>query len=154
MNKCCFIAVLITISLIGCAEPGNSNAHNGAVIYVGRNSSEVVITMRRFKGIVGPDGFVGFRDLHYSAKLDGTGPVYAHPDFVDDLHYPCIGSIYVDWEHDRVTVNMRRVVKETAGEVQQTKEHPANGTYSIKSVIKLTPEQDELLFKAWRKSGE
>jgi hypothetical protein len=66
--------------------------------------------------------------------------VFIDPKFQDNPgHFSCVGTITLDREHKRVSVNMRRIVS-GPGKPVRTKAHPANGTYPIESVTPAKPD--------------
>ena len=149
MNKLHTLGIISLLFFVGCAGPNGSKDHNYAVLRdLGRGCSEVTIINRQWDGLWGPSGYVGFRDNSYSVVLEGSGPTYINPPFIDNPPCRCVGTVAVDREHNRVTVDMRRIASKPE-EPEHMQLHPANGTYSIRSVIRLTPKEQEIWFKDW-----
>ena len=89
------------------------------------------INKSRWEGFVGPDGNPGYMYRVYCATLEGDGPTFINPPFEDSpSDFKCVGTITLDRAHKLVTVDMRRITS-APGQPQQTRPHPANGTYKI-----------------------
>ncbi len=144
--------ILLAFGLLtstGCMSSRNAREHNYVILHeVGRGYSELIFSRREWGGFWGPEGYIGFRDVGYSAILSGAGPLYTNPFFNDNPPGRCIGTITMNREQSRVTLSMSRVVSKP-GAPERTHAHPANGTYPIKSVIIFTPRQQEAWLKDW-----
>lgn len=135
MNKLqAMLAVAAICLLPGCVGTRDNEQHDHAdIVDYGSRGIDVEITKRMWDGFWGAEGYIGYKNEHYKAGLQGDGPVFINPPFQDnppDIY--CIGTITVDRQHGKVTVNMRRIVSKP-GERQRTQPHPANGTYPIES---------------------
>ena len=135
----CFI--LTVFALTGCASFRNSHDH---CVLIEKSPGKLLlaITKPQWGGVFGPHGYVGYETIGYWAALEGSGPVFVNPHFQDNpSRFHCIGTITLDREHNRVTVNMRRMVSDI-GKAERTKPHPANGTYTIESVRKARHDEN------------
>jgi hypothetical protein len=84
----------------------------------------------------GANGFGEFKNsLYFWATLAGDGPVYANPDFHENIpdHCTYVGTITVDSTTQSVTINLRRAFTQ-AGKPDATEPCPANGRYDLKSI--------------------
>jgi hypothetical protein len=121
----------------GCtATPRTSPTDHAVLIEISPGKSLLEISKRRWAGIWGREGFQGYRNFTYWAALDGDGPVFNNPHFLEfSPEIQSVGTITLDREHNRVTVNMRRV-QPKPGKPDGTEPSPANGTFIIHSIRK------------------
>ena len=147
MNIILAVITAIPLLLTGCAGSTYLNGCHGAEI-LKQEPGEMELRYCRMalRHPFGPHGIESFREpIVYGVALIGNGPVYIDPPFVGDFPFRCVGSVILDCEHNRVTMNMRRIVSKP-GTPERTKPQPANGIYPIVSVRQATvPEQQ--LFK-------
>ncbi len=134
--------VLLSMASVGCVSSEDSKQREHVVLIRKAPGKQLLpIAKRERVGIWGRDGYVGYRTAGYWAALDGNGPTFVNPHFQDDSSdFRCIGTIKLDIEHSKVTIQMRRVVS-MPGEPERTKPHPANGTYSIEAIRDARPEE-------------
>ncbi|HVV71338.1 MAG TPA: hypothetical protein VHI52_07545 [Verrucomicrobiae bacterium] len=133
-------AIVLPAALLSCKTSEDARTHV-TLIQVSDNRSLLSIAIGERVGIWGPEGYVRSRTAGFWAALEGAGPVYINPHFQDDSSdFPCIGSITVDRDHNKVTLDMHRVLSKP-GEATRTKPHPANGTYGIEAIRKARPEE-------------
>jgi hypothetical protein len=119
-------------------QPTADNDH-AELVEFGADKVEVKIETKEWGGIFGIHGFVGYQHEEYVATLVGKGPMFTNPEFLDNPPTNrCIGTITLDRQHSRVTVNMWRIISEP-GEPEKTELHPANGTYPIQSIRQASP---------------
>ena len=135
----------LALCLTSCVGQGPGLRHDAAeLIEIAPDKTLANITKREWAGFWGPEGYVGYKVYGYTAALSGDGPVFVDPHFVDNPpSFHCVGTITLDRDHKRITVNLRRVVSKE-GEPETTKPHPANGEYLIESVRK--PGKDDAWF--------
>jgi hypothetical protein len=128
--------------LFGCASSRNSDPQDHCtLIESGPEKLLLAVNPREWGGFWGIHGYIGYEHIGYWAALAGPGPEFINPHFQDNpASFRCIGTITLDREHNKVTLNMRRIVSE-AGSPQRTKPHPANGTYSIELIRKAKPDE-------------
>src|SRR6266487_437349 len=139
MKKILNLAIAVLFVLTGCASSRSENSRNHIdLIEYAPGKIDVRITRRQWGGFWGPEGYIGYEKEHYRAGLRGSGRTFTNPEFQDNPPGRCIGTITLDREHNKVIVNMWRVVSKP-GEPLRTKAHPANGTYPIASTRKATP---------------
>src|SRR5580765_146122 len=112
MRQLLICSSLILSLMTGCTGPVHPKNHDGAILIEQDPSAiELRFWKRSWGGIVGPHGYVGYTTVSYIAALQGTGPTFANPPFLDNPpDFRCIGTITLDREHGRVAVNMRRIV--------------------------------------------
>src|SRR4051812_34310944 len=129
------LILLLASALVGCAGTRDPYGHDRAdLVEIEAGKTLLAINHREWGGLLGPHGYIGYRSNGYLTALEGSGPVFINPHFLDNPPFiPCIGTITLDREHNKVTVNMRRIVSKPEEPVR-TKPHPANGTFTIESV--------------------
>jgi hypothetical protein len=139
MNKPLILAIAALTLLTGCVGPSPQERNHVDLVEYESGKVDVLITRRLWDGFWGSDGYIGYRPNHFRAGLRGNGPTYTNPIFQDtEPSINCIGSITLDREHNKVIVDMRRIVSKL-GQPEQTRRHPANGTYSIESTREAMP---------------
>ena len=133
-----FSLVLVT----ACAGTGGHKPNDYADLIVYEPEKvDVLITHREWAGLFGHHGYPGYEQRHYRVGLRGPGPKFVNPKFQDNPPtIECVGSVNLNREHNRVTLDMRRVVSQP-GESMRTKAHPANGTYVILSTRKAGSDE-------------
>jgi hypothetical protein len=143
-------SILTAATAIICLLPGcagtrdNSNHEHADLIVYGPGHVDIEITKRSWAGFWGPEGYVGYQDEHYAAGLRGSGPAFVNPTFIDNPpSFRCVGTIILDREHNKIVVDMRRIVSKS-GEPEKAKPHPANGTYLIKTMREARPGEPSL----------
>jgi hypothetical protein len=153
MSRNLILSSLILLLFIGCSGPVDNNICTDAdIIEHGPDQIEIRFCKRSWGGVVGPHGYVGFITTGYGAALEGKGPIFVNPKFQDNPpDSRCIGIITLDRIHNRVIVDMQRIMSKP-GEPEQTKPHPANGTYVVKSVRKAMPDEQKW-FRQWIAQG-
>ena len=133
----------------GCTGRSGPESRDGAIlIEQGPSQTELRFWKHSWGGIVGVHGYVGYVTYSCAAALDGSGPIFRNPKFLDNPpDFRCVGTITLDRRRNEVIVEMRRLISKP-GEPEQGKAHPANGKYRIESVRKATvPERDS--FSKW-----
>ena len=137
-HRSIFATICVLLAFSGCKTSKDEQTHV-TLIQLSADKSLLAIAKPERVGIIGPDGYVGWRTAGYWAALQGPGPVYDNPHFQDDSSdLPCIGRITLDRGHNEVTIDMKRVVSKSGG-MEQTKPHPANGTYVIEQTRTARP---------------
>ncbi len=142
MRQLMISLLLVSMASVGCLSSKDSKQREHVVLIRKAHGKQLLsIAKRERVGIWGPDGYVGYRTAGYWAALDGNGPTFVNPHFQDDSSdFRCIGTITLDTEHRKVTIQMRRVLS-MPGEPERTQPHPANGTYSIETIRDARPEE-------------
>jgi hypothetical protein len=136
------ILFLLSLILAGCAHADDLSKNHVELFEVKSNIVILSIQHREWSGLFGPHGFGGFENVGYWATLEGAGPKFTNPKFDDNPHgIHCVGTIVLDREHNRVTIDMQRIILSESGKTNQIKSHPANGTYRITSVKTREPEK-------------
>jgi hypothetical protein len=133
MKTRCSLAVLAAL-LVGCASTEHQD--HVTLIEVGPDKQLLLVTKRYWAGLWGPEGYIGHENATYWIALSGPGPTFVNPHFEGSrFGAGCIGTVVLDREHHRVSLDMRRVISKD-GTVNRTKPHPINGAYAIDSVRK------------------
>ncbi len=142
MRQLMISLVLVSMASVGCLSSKDSKQREQVVLIRKAPGKQLLsIAKRERVGIWGPDGYVGYRTAGYWAALDGNCPTFVNPHFQDDSSdFRCIGTITIDTEHRKVTIQMRRVLS-MPGEPERIQPHPANGTYSIETIRDARPEE-------------
>jgi len=122
----------ILVSISGCATRPADH-----VELLDKEPGKVIlgIAKQQWGGLIGPEGYVGYQTWTYWAALAGDGPEFVDPHIEGGNGEPCIGTILLDREHNKVTINMKRIVS-APGYPLRTIPHPANGTYKIDEIRK------------------
>jgi len=161
---CCFAF------FTGCAAQKSEPKHYAELRIENADKIQVLICGDYYMGLVGPDGFGGYRqDIYYWATLQGNGIEYTNfvfhengsdqmaqvlldtqPKNTNDvvsenapiLRQKYFGTITVDQKKKQVIIDLQRIISKL-DKPQQTEPCSANGTYYIKRIIKksfMTPE--------------
>jgi len=126
-----FLLGMFSFSLASCSTGPKRHA---SLIKTSSDKMWLSITKREWGGVLGPHGYVGHQWYGYCIELDGVGPIFTNPPFHDNPpDFRCVDTVTLDRDHDRVIVNMRRVISKP-GAPEHTRPHPGNGTYTIESI--------------------
>lgn len=133
---------LVLVLLPACSSPPTKQSRRSVdLIRNHAGATWVVINTREWGGVFGVDGFVGFENQTYLAKLEGSGPVYTAPFFQDNpFGVKCVGTITLDRKSNKVLVDMHRVVTDPRESVRSGP-HPANGFYTIGTEREAKPTE-------------
>ena len=116
---------------VACQFRQDTGENHYAELIHDKGNTWVRIHSRIWEGLYGVEGFKGYRNISYLAKLDGPGPTFTDPPFWDfPPRTSAIGNITLDLEGRVIVLNMRRVVS-GFGPTAQTTAHPGNGRYPI-----------------------
>lgn len=140
-----FLGLTCLFAISGCASKAKSDSSDHAVL-IEIEPGKVLLSVNKkiWKGLWGPEGYIGYQRISYWAALNGSGPVFVNPHFQDNPSgFHCVGTIVVDRDHNLVTLDMRRVVSKSS-QPDRTAPHPANGHYQIDTIRK--PQQGENWF--------
>lgn len=131
MNFARWLFIIAISAMMGCSGPNSRLQNRHAILYVfddNPGKRMLAITGRQWRGIWGPEGWVGYENSGYWITLEGNGPVYKNPRFQDNPpDFQCIGEVTLDSQHHQVTIEMRRVISKPDEPIRTTP-HPANGT--------------------------
>ncbi len=157
-------------SFIGFAAQKSEPKHYAELRIGNADKIQVLICGDYWMGLIGPDGFGGYRqNIYYWATLQGSSIEYTNfvfhengshqmsqvlsdtqPKNTNDtvsenvpiLRQKYFGIITVDQKKKQVIIDLQRIISKL-DHPQQTEPCPANGTYYIKRITKksfLTPE--------------
>src|SRR2546423_15444304 len=92
------LALILLVVLTGCTSTAERKECKSAdLVEYSPTERELRYCKRLWGGIVGPDGYVGFKSVGYLALLEGPGPVFVNPRFQDNPgDYRCTGIIQMN----------------------------------------------------------